>query len=105
MPASRNSNRMPSTPSPRASLLEGLEELFTINRFGVTGELARCLATTNVIESPNSVVRRVGRRVTNYRDVKMAMRWAAAGFLEDRKSTRRLRGHKNIPALIHVLRP
>ncbi len=92
-------------PDAAASLLEGLEELFTINRLGVTGELARCLATTNVIESPNSVVRRVSRRVTNYRDVAMAMRWAAAGFLEAEKAFRRLRGHKNIPALIHALRP
>ena len=31
--------------------------------------------------SPNSVVRRVSGRGTNYRDVKMAMRWAAPGFL------------------------
>lgn len=92
-------------PDAAASLTEGLDELFTINRLGVTGELARCLATTNVIESPNSVVRRVGRRVTNYRDVKMAMRWAAAGFLEAEKSFRRLRGHKNITTLIHALRP
>ena len=92
-------------PDAAASLLEGLEELFTINRLGVTGELARCLATTNVIESPNSVVRRVSRRVTHSRDVKMAMRWAAAGFLEAEKAFRRLRGHKNILALVHVLRP
>ena len=68
-------------------------------------ELARCLATTHVIESPNSVVRRVSRRVTHYRDVKMAMRWAAASFLEAEKVFRRLRGHKNIPALVHALRP
>ena len=92
-------------PDAAASLLEGLEELFTINRLGVTGELARCLATTNVIESPNSVVRRVGRRVTNYRDVKMAMRWAAAGFLEAEKAFRRLRGHQHIAALIRLMRP
>ncbi|GDX59021.1 IS256 family transposase [Comamonadaceae bacterium] len=92
-------------PDAAASLLEGLEELFTINRLGVTGELARCLATTNVIESPNSVVRRVGRRVTNYRDVKMAMRWAAAGFLEAEKAFRRLRGHQHIAALIRMMRP
>lgn len=68
-------------PDTAGSLIEGLEELFTINRLGVTGELARCLAPANVIESPNSVVRRVIRRVTNYRDVAMAMRWTAAGFL------------------------
>ena len=92
-------------PDAAASLLEGLEELFTINRLGVTGELARCLATTNVIESPNSVVRRVGRRVTNYRDVKMAMRWAAAGFLEAEKAFRRLRGHQHIAALVRMMRP
>ena len=92
-------------PDAAASLLEGLEELFTINRLGVTGELARCLATTNVIESSNSVVRRVGRRVTNYRDVKMAMRWAAAGFLEAEKAFRRLRGHQHIAALIRMMRP
>jgi transposase-like protein len=92
-------------PDAAASLLEGLEELFTINRLGVTGELARCLATTNVIESPNSVVRRVSARVTNYRDAEMAMRWAAAGFLEAEKAFRRLRGHQHIAALIRVMRP
>jgi len=92
-------------PDAAGSLLEGLEELFTINRLGVTGELARCLATTNVIESPNSVVRRVSGRVTNYRDVAMAMRWTAAGFLEAEKAFRRLRGYQHIAALIRVIRP
>jgi len=92
-------------PDAAASLLEGLEELFTINHLGVTGELARCLATTNVIESPNSVVRRVTRRVTHYRDVDMVARWVAAGFLEAERAFRRLRGKKNIAALIHALRP
>ncbi len=92
-------------PDAAASLLEGLEELFTINRLGVTGELARCLATTNVIESPNSVVRRVTRRVTNYRDAGMVARWVAAGFLEAERAFKRLRGKKNIADLIHALRP
>jgi len=91
-------------PDAAASLLEGLEELFTINRLGVTGELARCLATTNVIESPNSVVRRVTRRVTNYRDADMVARWVAAGFLEAERAFKRLRGKKNIADLIHALR-
>ena len=92
-------------PDAASSLLEGLEELFTINRLGVTGELARCLATTNVIESPNSAVRRVSGRVTRYRDAQIAMRWVAAGFLEAEKGFRRLRGHDRIPALIRALRP
>ena len=92
-------------PDAAASLLEGLEEMFTINRLGVTGELARCLATTNVIESPNSAVRRVSGRVTRYRDASMAMRWVAAGFLEAEKSFRRLRGHKQITQFIQAMRP
>jgi len=92
-------------PDAAASLLEGLEELFTINRLGVTGELARCLATTNVIESPNSVVRRVSGRVTRYRDADMAMRWVTAGFLEAEKAFRRLRGHQSLPSLILAMRP
>ena len=61
-------------PDAAASVLEGLDEMFTITELGITGELARCLATTNVIESPNSMVRRVSRRVTNYKDAEMAGR-------------------------------
>jgi hypothetical protein len=48
--------------------------LFPITELGIAGELARCLVTTNVIESPNSVVRRVSRRVTNYKSADMALR-------------------------------
>ena len=73
--------------------------------FGITGELARCLATTNVIESPNSVVRRVSGRVTNYKDAEMALRWTAAGFLEAEKYFRKLCGHDQLKTLIDGLRP
>ena len=92
-------------PDAAASVLEGLAEMFTITQLGVTGELARCLATTNVIESPNSVVRRVSGRVTHFKDADMATRWAAAGFLEAERSFRKLRGYQQIPALIQALRP
>jgi hypothetical protein len=33
-------------PDAAASVLEGLDEMFTITELGITGELARCLATT-----------------------------------------------------------
>jgi transposase-like protein len=92
-------------PDAAASVLEGLNEMFTINALGVEGELARCLASTNIIESPNSVVRRVSGRVTHYKDASMAMRWSAAGFLEAEKSFRRVRGHAQIKTLIKTLRP
>ncbi len=92
-------------PDAAASVLEGLDEMFTITELGITGELARCLATTNVIESPNSVVRRVSARVTNYKDAEMALRWTAAGFLEAEKSFKKLRGHAQLTILIDALRP
>jgi transposase-like protein len=92
-------------PDAAASVLEGLEEMFTITELGITGELARCLATTNVIESPNSVVRRVSGRVTNYKDAEMALRWTAAGFLEAEKSFKKLRGYAQVNILIDALRP
>ena len=88
-----------------ASVLEGLDEMFTITELGITGELARCLATTNVIESPNSVVRRVSGRVTNYKDAEMALRWTAAGFIEAEKSFKKLRGYADLKILIKGLRP
>ena len=91
-------------PDAAASVLEGLDEMFTITDLGIAGELARCLATTNVIESPNSVVRRVSGRVTNYKDAQMALRWTAAGFLEAEKAFRKLRGFAQIKTLINALR-
>ena len=66
--------------------------MFTITELGITGEIARCLATTNVIESPNSEVRRVSSRVTNYKDAEMALRWTAASFLQAEKSFKNLGG-------------
>lgn len=39
-------------PSAASSLMEGMEECFTINRLDVPPSLHRCLATTNIIESP-----------------------------------------------------
>ena len=92
-------------PDAAASVLEGLDEMFTITELGITGELARCLATTNVIESLNSVVRRVSGRVTNYKDAQMALRWTAASFIEAEKSFKKLRGHADLKILVNSLRP
>ncbi len=42
------------SPAAANSLREGLEECFTLNRLGIPPSLHRCLATTNLIESPQS---------------------------------------------------
>jgi len=79
-------------PKAAASLLEGLEETFTVNRLGLTPMLMRCLATTNAIENPNGIVRVTTQRVKRYRDQEMALRWCAAGFLEAEKTFRKIQG-------------
>lgn len=79
-------------PSASQSLREGLEELFTVNRLGLPAGLRRCLATTNIIESPQSTVRRLTHKVDNWRDGSMALRWAAASFAEAEKTMRKVGG-------------
>ena len=79
-------------PGASGSLLEGLDELFTVNRLGLPPSLRRSLATTNIIESPQSTVRRLTNKVDRWRDGGMALRWAAASFVEAEKTMRRIGG-------------
>lgn len=90
-------------PDAAASLLEGLEETFTVNRLQLTPALSRCLVTTNLIENPNGTARRVTARVSRYRDAHMALRWMAAGFLEAEKTFRRIHGHRDLWVLAAAL--
>jgi putative transposase len=83
-------------PAAAASLREGLEECFTINRLGVPPSLHRCLATTNLIESPQSGVRMRTRRVCRWRDAAMMQRWVAASFLATETNFRRIMGWKDL---------
>ena len=90
-------------PSAATSLREGLEECFTINRLGLPPSLHRCLATTNLIESPQSGVRSRTRRVCRWRDATMMLRWVAASFLATEKNFRRLMGWKDLWQLKTIL--
>ncbi len=90
-------------PAAAASLREGLEECFTINRLGVPPSLHRCLATTNLIESPQSGVRMRTRRVCRWRDAAMMQRWVAASFLATETNFRRIMGWKDLWQLQAIL--
>jgi len=92
-------------PAAAASLREGVEECFTINRLGLPPSLHRCLATTNIVESPNAGVRRRMRRVTRWKDAAMVRRWAAAAFLDTEKHFRKIMGYKDLWMLDAVLNP
>ena len=54
--------------------------------------LRKCLGTTNVIDSTHSGVRQKTRRVTNWKNGAMALRWAAASLVETEKNYLRIVG-------------
>ena len=83
-------------PSASASLREGLSEMFTINRLGLPPRLRKCLGSTNLIDSTHSGVRQKTRRVTHWKNGAMALRWAAASFVETEKSYRRIIGYHQL---------
>jgi transposase-like protein len=92
-------------PQAAASLLEGLEECFTINRLDIPPALHRCLATTNIVESPHAGVRIQTRRVTHWQNGKMVLRWMASAFLRTEKRFKRIMGHRDLWALEAILNP
>ena len=90
-------------PSAATSLLEGLEECFTINRLGVPPSLCRCLATTNIIESPHAGVRIQTRRVTHWQNGKMVIRWLASAFIRTEKRFNKIMGYRDLWTLEAIL--
>ena len=85
------------------SLREGLKEMFTLQRLQIPECLHKCLATTNVIESPQSGVDRRTHNVTRWRDANMVQRWVASAWLLTEKHFRRIDGHVNLWALASIL--
>lgn len=85
------------------SLREGLQEMFTLQRLRIPESLHKCLATTNVIESPQSGVDRRTHNVTRWRDADMVQRWVASAWLLTEKHFRRIDGHANLWALASIL--
>ena len=78
--------------SPPASILEGLDEILTVNRLG--------LPVPNSIENMMGTVRRVCRNVKRWQNAAMALRWTAAGMME---AAKRLPSIESLQALL-VLR-
>ncbi|MGH9739778.1 MAG: IS256 family transposase [Candidatus Acidiferrales bacterium] len=85
------------------SLREGMPEMFTLQRLQIPASLHKCLATTNVIESPQSGVERRTHNVTRWRDADMVERWVASAWLLTEKHFRRIDGHADLWALAAIL--
>ena len=90
-------------PDAAGSLLEGLEEMFTVARLGITGTLRRSLTNTNCTESMISTVRVVTGRVKTWKDGDMKKRWIATGMIEAQRSFRRVKGHTQMANLVTVI--
>ncbi len=90
-------------PGAAASLREGLEEMFTVHRLGLSQRLARTLTSTNPVESMISIARTTMRNVKRWKDGQMVCRWTAAGMLNAARSFRRVKGCKDMPTLVLAL--
>jgi transposase-like protein len=90
-------------PTAAPSLREGLAEMFTLQRLKLPPSLYKCLATTNVIESPQGGVARRTHNVTRWRDQEMVERWVASAWLLTEKHFRKIDGHRDLWALATIL--
>jgi transposase-like protein len=63
----------------------------------------RTLRSTNAIENLNGLVGRFTRNVRRWRSGRMLVRWIAAALAEARRGFRRLRGYRDLAALIRTL--
>jgi putative transposase len=85
------------------SLREGMKEMFTLQRLDIPQSLHKCLATTNIIESPHSGVEQRTHKVTRWRSQDMVERWAASAWLLTERHFRKVVGHRDLWSLAGIL--
>lgn len=90
-------------PGAAASLREGLDDTLTVTSLGITRTLLKTMESTNPAESMIEIVRDHSRRVKRWQHGEMALRWAAAGMLAAETQFRRVRGYKQLPAMLVAL--
>src|SRR2546422_1532117 len=91
-------------PSAAESVRGGVDETLTVLRLRLSQRLRRSLATTNPLASLVSRARHVHRNVKRWRNGKMMIRWMTAAVFEAAKGFRRVKGCKDLPALVTALR-
>lgn len=78
--------------------------MFTLQRLKLPPSLYKCLATTNLIESPQSGVARRTANVKYWRDRGMVERWVASVWLLTENRFRKISGHRDLRAPATILR-
>jgi hypothetical protein len=69
----------------------------------VSGSLLKTVESTNPAESMIEIVRHHSRRVKRWQHGEMALRWTAAGMLAAETQFRRVKGFRQLPALLAAL--
>jgi putative transposase len=90
-------------PGAAHSLREGLADTLALQRLGVTGALYRTLRSTNMIENLNGLVGHFTRNVRRWRNGAMLVRWIGAAIHDAQGRFRKLRGYRDLAALIRAL--
>lgn len=85
------------------SLLEGLEEILTLQRLGLMSELGRSFKTTNVIESVHAGVGQRTDKVDHWRNSNQLHRWYASSMLDREPKLRKVCGHEHLGKLRSAL--
>jgi hypothetical protein len=87
------------------SIRGGLERMFTVRCLGVDGTLMRTLMSTHPVESMISIDRTTPGDVNRWYDEgDMRRRWCAAGLLEAERQFRRVKGYRQMPAVVAQFR-
>ena len=70
---------------------------------GIAGAMYRTLRKTNPIENFNGSIAHYARNVKRWRDGQMTLRWVASALSDAKDRFRKLRGHREMKALIVAL--
>ena len=79
-----------------SSLKEGMEELLTLHKLGLSEQFSGSFSTTNCIESVNSQIKKYTGRVTHWSNSDQRYRWTAAALLEAEQKMRKVDNFKQL---------
>lgn len=86
------------------SLLEGLDEVLTLQRLGLFSKFSKSFSTTNIIENINSQLAKYIRNVKYWKTSDMRLRWCASALLEIEPRLRKVDNFKNLNLLTEKMK-
>lgn len=86
------------------SLLEGLDEVLTLQRLGLFNEFSKSFSTTNIIENINSQLAKYIRNVKYWKTSDMRLRWAASALIEIEPRLRKVDNFRNLNLLTEKMK-